>query len=73
SCITSIIRGITANLVPGQKNFSSAPGLRAGRVRKTLLPLFIELLRFSEIQQGQIRQTAFVPNAGLRAGKGKSL
>ena len=28
--ITSIIRGITANLVPGQKNFSSAPGLRAG-------------------------------------------
>ena len=29
-CITSIIRGITANLVPGQKNFSSAPGLRAG-------------------------------------------
>ncbi|OQX65213.1 MAG: hypothetical protein B5M55_04465 [Desulfococcus sp. 4484_242] len=34
--ITSIIRRITANLVPGQKNFSSAPGLRAG--------LFIELL-----------------------------
>jgi len=28
--ITSIIRGITGNLVPGQKNFSSAPVLRAG-------------------------------------------
>ena len=45
--ITSIIRGITANLVAGQKNFSSAPGLRAGLLSDlsagdTRLPTAIE-------------------------------
>jgi len=29
---------------PGQDDFSSAAGLRAGLFRKTLLPLFIEVL-----------------------------
>ena len=28
--ISSIIRGITVNAVPGQEDFSSAPGLRGG-------------------------------------------
>gem|GEM_PF-4342440 len=50
-CITSIIRGITANLVPGQKNFSSAPGLRPGLLRKPSCPGLLSCYFFALIRQ----------------------